>query len=104
MADWIEDESFWEALEPFLFPKERMGAAEGEVDQILDDWSRIRNEWIVIRDGRSTSFEFHHTVYSGQELKDPYLQTGFGDVRVYGDLDGSVYGPGAERLVAVGRK
>jgi SAM-dependent methyltransferase len=245
MTEWFEDESFWEALEPFLFPKERMGAAAGEVDQIFelldfegrdvldlccgpgrhsieiarrgfavtgvdrspyllekarsnaaearvgvewvaadmrefsrneafdlvlnmftsfgyfddknddltvlrnirsslreggvflletvgkewlanvfqptssdevpegllvqrheifDDWSRISNEWIVIRDGRSTSFEFHHTIYSGQELKDRFLQTGFEDVRVYGDLDGSVYGPGAERLVVVGRK
>jgi len=245
MTDWYEDESFWEALEPFLFPEERMGAAVGEVDQVLelldfegqhvldlccgpgrhaiemarrgyavtgvdrspyllgkardnaaagrvgvewvnadmrefsraesfdlvinmftsfgffddkdddlvvlrnihaslraggvfvletigkewlanvfqptsadevpegllvqrreifDDWSRIRNEWIVIRDGRSRSFTFHHTIYSGQELKDRFLQAGFHDVRVYGDLDGSEYGPGAERLVAVGRR
>jgi SAM-dependent methyltransferase len=72
--------------------------------EIFDDWTRIRNEWILIRKGRAKSFKFHITIYSGQELRDRMEQAGFRDVRLYGDIGGSAYGPKAERLIAVGRK
>jgi SAM-dependent methyltransferase len=71
---------------------------------VFDDWTRIRNEWILIRKGRAKSFRFHHTVYSGQELKDRLLQVGFDNVKLYGNLDGDEYGPNAQRLIAVARK
>jgi len=72
--------------------------------EIFDDWTRIRNEWILIRKGRAKSFKFHHTIYSGQELKDRMVQAGFIDVKLYGNLDGDEYGPDAQRLIAVARK
>lgn len=72
--------------------------------EIFDNWTRIRNEWILVRKGRTKSFRFHHTVYSGQELKDRMLQAGFTDVALYGSLDGEPYGPTAQRLIAVARK
>ena len=36
MTEWFEDESFWEALYPFLFPADRFDAAAGELDRIFD--------------------------------------------------------------------
>jgi SAM-dependent methyltransferase len=72
--------------------------------EIFDEWSRIRNEWILIKDGKATSFKFHHTLYSGQELKDRLLQVGFSNVKLFGNLDGEEYGLKASRLVAVGWK
>lgn len=72
--------------------------------EIIDGWSRIKNEWILIREGAAKSYSFHHTVYSGQELKECLERTGFSDVRLYGDLDGSEYGSDAKRLVALSRK
>jgi SAM-dependent methyltransferase len=72
--------------------------------EIFDDWTRIRNEWILIRKGKAKSFHFHHTVYSGQELKDRMLQAGFADVKLYGNLDGDDYGINAQRLIVVARK
>ena len=75
-----------------------------ERHEIFDDWTRIRNEWIVIESGQATTFRFHNTVYSGQELKDRMLQIGFDDVKLFGGLDGSEYGLNARRLVAVARK
>jgi hypothetical protein len=65
---------------------------------------RIRNEWILIKKGKAKSFKFHHTLYSGQELKDRILQAGFSDVTLYGNFDGDNYGPNAHRLIAVARK
>jgi 2-polyprenyl-3-methyl-5-hydroxy-6-metoxy-1,4-benzoquinol methylase len=75
-----------------------------ERHEIFDDWTRIRNEWLLIRRGRVKSYKFHHTLYSGQELRDRLERAGFVAVKLYGNLDGDEYGPNAERLVAVARK
>ena len=72
--------------------------------EIFDDWTRIRNELTLIRDGRARTFTFHHTVYSGQELRDRLEAIGFREVKLYGSLDGDPYGPLAQRLIAVARK
>lgn len=71
---------------------------------IFDDWTRIRNEWIFIRPGRAKTFTFHHTIYSGQELRERMEQAGFVGVKLFGNLDGAEYGPGAQWLIAVGRR
>jgi len=80
------------------------GAMVVERHEIFDDWTRVRNEWLVIRNGQVKSFKFHHTIYSGLELRDRMERAGFVDVTLHGNLDGDEYGPGAERLVAIGRK
>jgi 2-polyprenyl-3-methyl-5-hydroxy-6-metoxy-1,4-benzoquinol methylase len=72
--------------------------------EVFDDWTRVRNEWLLIKNNKVKRFEFHHTVYSGQELRDRMERAGFVNVTLYGSLDGAEYGPGAERLIAVGRK
>ena len=72
--------------------------------EIFDDWTRVRNEWLLIKNGRAKSFKFHHTIYSGFELRERMEQAGFVGVTLYGNLDGDEYGPEAERLIAVGRK
>jgi 2-polyprenyl-3-methyl-5-hydroxy-6-metoxy-1,4-benzoquinol methylase len=75
-----------------------------ERHEIFDDWTRVGNEWLVIRNGRVKSFKFHHTIYSGQELRDRMERVGFVAVKLHGNLDGDAYGPNAERLIAIGRK
>jgi hypothetical protein len=70
----------------------------------FDDWSRAGNEWLVIRNRRVRCFKFHHTIYSGQELRDRMEHVGFVAVKLHGNLDGDEYGPDAERLIAIGRK
>ena len=72
--------------------------------EVYDDWTRLKNQWTLIKGERATSFHFHHTVYSGQELRDRLIDTGFSDIQLFGGLDGSEYGRNARRLVAVARK
>ena len=72
--------------------------------QLREDWNRLENEWVLVKDGRSRSFRFQHTIYSGRELKDRLLACGFQHVQLYGDLEGSCYGLDAQRLVVVARK
>ncbi|MGZ4963245.1 MAG: SAM-dependent methyltransferase, partial [Limisphaerales bacterium] len=73
-------------------------------DEVFDDWSRVRANWILIRNGKATKYRFHFTSYSGQELKDRLVAAGFVKVRLYGGFDGREYGVGAQRLIAVGTK
>ena len=75
-----------------------------ERHQVVDDWNRLKNEWIVIEDDTATTFRFEVRIYSGQELKDRLLEAGFADVRLYGGYDRSEYSLNAERLVAVAHK
>ena len=72
--------------------------------EIFDEWTRVRNEWILVKNGRARSYTFHHTIYSGQEIRDRMEQVGFAGVRIFGSLDGEEYGLQAERLIAVGCK
>jgi hypothetical protein len=72
--------------------------------EIFDDWTRIRNEWTLIRQGKAKSFTFHHTLYSGQELRDRLEGVGFTEVRLYGNFEGDAFGPRTHRLIAVARK
>jgi hypothetical protein len=73
-------------------------------NEVLDDWTRVRNELMLIRKGRAENFTFHVTIYSGQELRDRLELAGFRDVKLYGNLEGDEYGPRAERLIAAARK
>jgi ubiquinone/menaquinone biosynthesis C-methylase UbiE len=75
-----------------------------QLHEIFDDWTRIRNEWIILKGNRARRYKFHHTLYTGQELTDRLLQAGFADVKLYGEFDGRPYGFDAPRLVAVARK
>jgi SAM-dependent methyltransferase len=75
-----------------------------ERHEIIDNWTRIKSEWILIRDGSVQRFEYCVRIYSGQELSDLLGEVGFGDVVLYGALDGRSYGPDATRLIAVARK
>jgi SAM-dependent methyltransferase len=72
--------------------------------QIRDDWTRIRSEWTLVKNGHSRSFTFEHTIYSGRELKDRLLNCGFKQVELFGDQQGSPFGLDAQRLVAVAYK
>ena len=72
--------------------------------KVMNGWCRIQNEWILLRDGHARTFRFEHAVYSGREIKDRLLASGFSSVQLFGDLQGSPYNRDALRLVAVARK
>ena len=80
------------------------GRLRVERREIVEDWTRVRNRWTIIEKGEATAFRFETTIYSGQELKDRLFEVGFGDVQLFGGLDGSAYGVDARRLVAIARK
>jgi SAM-dependent methyltransferase len=80
------------------------GARVVQRHEIIDDWTRIRNEWTIVRRGRARTYTFRHRLYSGQELRDLLLGAGYAHVKLFGGFRGEEYGLNARRLVAVGRK
>ena len=72
--------------------------------RIDDGWTRSVATWTYVRGEHAETFEVAFTLYSGAELKSVAENAGFGDVRLYGDLDGAPYDHHARRLVAVARK
>ncbi len=75
-----------------------------QLHQIIDDWTRIQNEWIVIKNERATSYHFPLRVYSGLEFRDRLEQAGFSKIKLYGSFAGAPYDEKAQRLVVVARK
>ncbi len=104
LIDVMGKESLAKILQPTTADVLPDGAQLIQCHEIFDDWTRIRNEWTLIRKGKAKSFRFHHTIYSGQELRDRMEQVGFAEVQLFGNLDGDAYGTNATRLIAVGRR
>ena len=71
---------------------------------IVDDWSRIDGEWILLAEGRATTFHLRHWLYSGREIRELLTSVGFTEISLFGSLEGTPYGPQAQRLVVVARK
>jgi SAM-dependent methyltransferase len=72
--------------------------------EIVDDWTRVKNEWIYVKMDKTVSWNFHVRVYSGQEARDLLARGGFSSVKLYGGLDGRSCGLDVDRLVAVATK
>lgn len=84
--------------------EERDGALLIQRVKVVEDWCRVKSEWIIATEDKVDRVHFEHSLYSGKELRELMNWAGLSDVKLYGDLDGRPYGPGARRLVAVGRR
>jgi SAM-dependent methyltransferase len=104
VMDLMGKEKLARIFQPTTSEKLEDGTLLVQRHEIFDEWTRVRNEWIIIKGSEVRTFEFHHTIYSGQELKDRLLAVGFGDVKLCGSFDGEEYGTESNRFVAVARK
>lgn len=85
----------WDQLDDAIILKEA---------KLSEDWSRIENRWILIKDGRQHEGRFSLRLYSAAELKELLKRCEFSQVDIYGDLTGEPYDQNAKRLVVVARK
>ncbi|HZU32269.1 MAG TPA: class I SAM-dependent methyltransferase [Candidatus Angelobacter sp.] len=91
----------WQSAQCFDLPD---GSKILQRPQLRDDWTRVRSEWTLIKNGGTQSFTFEHTIYSGRELKERLLSSGFKRVHLFGSLQGAPYDLDALRLIAVAHK
>lgn len=104
LMDVLSKEYLARVFQPTLSSRLPDGTLRIMRQEIVDDWTRTKNEWLFIRDGRMQTYHFDLRVYSGQELRTLLRAAGFGDVRLFGAFDGRPYARDAERLIAVARK
>lgn len=104
LIDVIGKEYLARVFQPTTSHEAPDGSLRIERHEVYDDWSRVRNEWVLIKGDDVRRFTFDHTIYSAQELKDRLAEAGFRRMKVYGDLDGNEYGSNALRLVACARQ
>jgi SAM-dependent methyltransferase len=91
----------WQSAMAFDLPD---GSVLIQRPQVRNDWSRVRTEWVLLKDGRSKSAIFEHWIYSGREIKERLLACGFKQVQLFGNTQGAPYDMEAQRLVAMARK
>ncbi|MFJ3929809.1 MULTISPECIES: class I SAM-dependent methyltransferase [unclassified Streptomyces] len=70
-----------------------------QTDTVLDDWARLRSDWVLVRGDRVVRARLEWFVYSAVELRGLVEEAGFGKVEVFGGFDGRPYDEHAERLV-----
>ncbi|MFC8860357.1 class I SAM-dependent methyltransferase [[Kitasatospora] papulosa] len=70
-----------------------------QTDTVLDDWARLRSDWVLVRGDRVTRATLVWFVYSAVELRRMAQEAGFGRVEIFGGFDGRPYDQDAERLI-----
>jgi SAM-dependent methyltransferase len=93
VRDFIEAEWF-----------ERAGYTVLTEYEALDSWTRLKNRWILIKDGERREKIFTQRLYAASELRALFLETGFTAVGIYGDWDESPYDQRAPKLIVAGYK
>ncbi len=70
----------------------------------IENWSKIRNRWIMIKNNIRKEFTFTHRLYSGSEIAKSLYKSGFKSVELIGDLNRNPYDNNARRLIAIATK
>lgn len=104
VLEMISKEYLARALQPTLTTEFKDGTLQVARHWIEDGFSRIRNEWLLIRGSMVERFHFSTQLYTGVELRDRLLAEGFAEVRLFGNLLGEPLGTTTTRVVAVARK
>lgn len=71
---------------------------------VTKNWEKIDLRWIVFDGDKREDFQIFVRLYSAIELQSLLVQSGFSNVKIYGDYSGKNYDYDAKRLVLVGNK
>jgi SAM-dependent methyltransferase len=80
------------------------GAIILEDRKLLNNWEKIENRWIILKDDQQVKHKFVLRLYSAVEISSLLKQCGYSDIEIYGSLQGINYDHKANRLVALARK
>lgn len=71
-------------------------------DTILDDWTRLKTDWTLVRGGEARQASILTFLYSAAELRSLFEQAGFTRVECFGDFNALPYDNHARRLIVRG--
>jgi len=90
-------------LQPVHLTEHDDGRILVERPVLIDDLTRVENEWLLIDQGHTHRATFSHRVWSAGELRALLTAAGFEDIRVHGSYAGDDYDLDAERQIAMAR-
>lgn len=73
-------------------------------DTVLDEWTRLRTDWTMVRGESAREVSITSFLYGAADLRALFEEAGFADVEVYGDFDRSPYDQRARRLIVRGTR
>jgi SAM-dependent methyltransferase len=73
-------------------------------DTVLDDWTRVRSDWTLVRDSTVRQASISSVLYSAAELRALFEQAGLADVECFGEFDARPYDNNARRLIVRGSR
>lgn len=73
-------------------------------DVILDDWSRYRTDWTMVRGGEASHASLTCWIYSAVELRAMFERAGFTGIEAYGGFDARPFDANATRLIMRGTR
>lgn len=73
-------------------------------DTPLDDWTRLRSDWVLVSGGQASKATLTMYIYSAAELRAMLEEAGFTNVQCFGNYFGAPYDVGASRLVVSARR
>ncbi|ROO59496.1 methyltransferase family protein [Micromonospora sp. Llam0] len=73
-------------------------------DTVLDDWTRFRSDWTLIRGDTARHAFFEQFVYSAAEIGTMLNAAGFTDITCFGGFAGEPYDNHAQRLIVQARR
>lgn len=75
-----------------------------EKNQIIDSWRRVKNQWLLIKEGQIQEYQFILWIYSAEELAQMLEEAGFCEIQIFGSQEGTDYDENAQRLVLLAKK
>ncbi len=94
LAGWIGRPQVVEAGDAYVIQR----------DTILDDWTRLRTDWTLVRGGTAREASITSALYSAAELRAMFEAAGFTGVECYGGFDKVPYDNHAKRLIVCGTR
>lgn len=104
MIDLVGLETLCRTLEPVHLTELDDGRLLIERPLLVDDLTRLDNEWLLIDGEQVQRASFSHRVWSAGEMTQLLAQHGFKVLGVYGDYQGEPYELDAERMLFVAER
>ena len=104
VLDLVGLEYLCRTLEPVHLTEFEDGRLLIERPVLVDELTRLDNEWLLIDGDQVTRASFSHRVWSGGEMTRLLAQHGFRVVGVYGDYTGSTYDMESQRMLFVAER
>lgn len=101
VLDLVGVEYLARSLEPAHVTEYDDGRLLLERPALIDDMTRLDNEWLLIDGDQVLRTHFSHRVWSAGEIRTLLRRCGFEVEAIYGDYDGAEYDLDAERMIVI---